>query len=232
MEITRMGRRFSVVQLSAMVLLGLAVMPDTAAGQSSVYHLHAESLQTGINRLLIAGPDAASSPIQSPDLNGVPVSGEYIFAQFGTMAGAPGFTGTLASGWSLPENAALRENRHEHDEHDLDQIRVQLHDGERDRIFCCGSIVPGCGRRLLDLAGPAQPNASAVPGRDPERQLRLTGYGALSGAASRADNDLPDPDGWWHWRRRDDRRDQFRLDARHEHGDLQRDVDDAQRMGR
>ena len=93
-----MEPRACATRVCAMAILGTSFIPVAATAQTSTYHLHIETVQTGIYRLGTNSPDAASSVIQSPDLFGLPLSGEYIFAQFGTPAGVPGFSGTIPSG--------------------------------------------------------------------------------------------------------------------------------------
>lgn len=92
-----MVRRAHALWLYALIC-GLSLVPSTVTAQTSTFHLHKETIVAGTYRLVTDAPDASSFVIQSPDLFGLPLSGEYVFAQFGTPAWVPGFTGTIPSG--------------------------------------------------------------------------------------------------------------------------------------
>src|SRR5947209_7934078 len=85
----------------------MAVVPTFS--QTYTYHLHKEaSSTTGLDKLLTAGPDAATLALVSADLKGQ-LTGEKLIQAFDTQAGDPGMAGTIATGSTVSFSLYMRK---------------------------------------------------------------------------------------------------------------------------
>lgn len=93
-----MSARAWMLKLSISVILSLAITQRFHSQQTSTFHLHKEASTTsGLFQLKTAGPDAASSALQSIDFKNKS-AGEYIIKAFDTQAGVPNVSGSIPSG--------------------------------------------------------------------------------------------------------------------------------------
>lgn len=80
-------------------LFMLVARPSSA--QTSTYHLHGEASSTsGFDQLKTAGPDAASTALQTANLKSA-ATGSKLIKEFDTQSGDPNTSGVVPSGSSL-----------------------------------------------------------------------------------------------------------------------------------
>ena len=93
----------------ALLLMLLGAFSVSGVAQTATYHLHREAstLTAADDKLLTAGPDAASLAITAA-LTGK-VAGEYLIKEFETQTGVPATAGAIPSGSTLTFNLFMRK---------------------------------------------------------------------------------------------------------------------------
>src|SRR5216684_3210987 len=93
----------------ALLLMLLGAFSVSGVAQTATYHLHREAstLTAADDKLLTAGPDAASLAITTA-LTGK-VAGEYLIKEFETQTGVPATAGAIPSGSTLTFNLFMRK---------------------------------------------------------------------------------------------------------------------------
>src|SRR5216684_148924 len=93
----------------ALLLMLLGAFSVSGVAQTATYHLHREAsaITAADDKLLTAGPDAASLAITTA-LTGK-VAGEYLIREFETQTGVPATAGAIPSGSTLTFNLFMRK---------------------------------------------------------------------------------------------------------------------------